>query len=171
VIFLMLLAMFQKARYAWAVFANVPLAITGGAVGLALRDLPFSVPAAVGFIALAGVSVLNGVVVTADVLRRLEEGASSDDAVAQGCVHNLRAILTTAAVAAFGFLPMAIATGAGAEVQRPLASVVIAGMVASTAQTLLVFPGILRMAMPRAVQREPRPHPAGAFPEAAELHT
>src|SRR5215471_3959626 len=174
VIFLMLLGMFQRARYAAAVFANVPLAVTGGAVGLALRGLPFSVPAAVGFIALAGVSVLNGVVVTADVLRRLEEGASSDEAVEGGSLHNLRAVITTAAVAAFGFLPMAIATGAGAEVQRPLATVVIAGMVASTALTLLVFPGILRMAMPRVVtedKRQARPAAASARPEPAQLHT
>lgn len=150
VIFLMLLALFQQARYALAVFANVPLALTGGAVGLALRDLPFSVPAAVGFIALAGVSVLNGVVISADVRRRVEEGEPPDRAVEAGSVHNLRAVITTAAVAAFGFLPMAIATGAGAEVQRPLATVVIAGMIASTVLTLLVFPGILRMAMPSA---------------------
>jgi cobalt-zinc-cadmium resistance protein CzcA len=157
VIFAMLLALFQQPRYALAVFANVPLAITGGAAGLAIRALPFSVPAAVGFIALAGVSVLNGVVVTSDVIREAAGGASPDDAVERGSVHNLRAVLTTAAVAAFGFMPMAIATGAGAEVQRPLATVVIAGMVASTALTLLVFPGILRTAMPRATQPTGRP--------------
>ena len=162
VIFAMLLALFQQPRYALAVFANVPLAITGGAVGLALRSLPFSVPAAVGFIALAGVSVLNGVVVTSDVLRKLGEGLSADEAVEGGTIHNLRAVLTTAAVAAFGFMPMAIATGAGAEVQRPLATVVIAGMVASTALTLLVFPGILRAAMPA-------PAAPGAAPAAPEM--
>jgi cobalt-zinc-cadmium resistance protein CzcA len=157
VIFLMLLALFQQARYALAVFANVPLALTGGAVGLALRDLPFSVPAAVGFIALAGVSVLNGVVISAEVRRLAEEGAPPDHAVEQGSVRNLRAVVTTAAVAAFGFLPMAIATGAGAEVQRPLATVVIAGMIASTVLTLIVFPGILRMAMPSAAGAGVRP--------------
>jgi cobalt-zinc-cadmium resistance protein CzcA len=153
IIFLMLLAMFQESRYAAAVFVNVPLALIGGAVGLWLRELPFSVPAAVGFIALAGVSVLNGVVISADVRRRMEDGSPPDTAVSLGARHNFRAVLTTAAVTACGFLPMALATGAGAEVQRPLATVVIFGMAASVPLTLLVFPGVLRMWL--------RPEPAG----------
>jgi cobalt-zinc-cadmium resistance protein CzcA len=160
-IFLMLLAMFKNARYAGAVFANVPLALIGGILGLAVRGLPFSVPAAVGFIALAGVSVLNGVVITADVRRRFHEGASVAEAVEESAVHNLRAVLATASVAAIGFMPMALATGAGAEVQRPLATVVIAGMVVSTFLTLLVFPGILRVTLKEHV----RPHKHGPSEE------
>jgi cobalt-zinc-cadmium resistance protein CzcA len=135
----------------------VPLALIGGILGLAARGLPFSVPAAVGFIALAGVSVLNGVVITADVRRRFHEGASVAQAVEQSALHNLRAVLATASVAAIGFMPVALATGAGAEVQRPLATVVIAGMVVSTFLTLLVFPGILRVTLREHV----RPHKHG----------
>ena len=102
---------------------------------------------AVGFIALAGVSVLNGVVMVNDVKRRAQSGDAIDDAIDRGAVHTMRAVVTTGAVAAFGFMPMALATGAGAEVQRPLATVVIGGILFSTFLTLFVLPGVLRIAL------------------------
>jgi cobalt-zinc-cadmium resistance protein CzcA len=147
IIFGMLLWMFQNLRLALAVFALVPLSMTGGMLGLALRGLPFSLPAAVGFIALGGIAVLNGVVIASEVRRRRVLGEPLDEAVTRGAVVVARAVLTTAAVAALGFLPMALATSAGAEVQRPLATAVIAGMVLGTALTLLVLPGLLRVAL------------------------
>jgi cobalt-zinc-cadmium resistance protein CzcA len=147
VIFGMLLWMFQNLRLAIAVFALVPLSLTGGMVGLLARGLSFSLPAAVGFIALGGIAVLNGVVIASEVRRLLVEGRPLDEAVTRGSAAVLRAVLTTAAVAALGFLPMALATSAGAEVQRPLATAVIAGMLLGTALTLLVLPGILRVAL------------------------
>ncbi|CAN5899323.1 CusA/CzcA family heavy metal efflux RND transporter [soil metagenome] len=154
IIFGMLLAMFQSARYAAAVFAVVPFALIGGILGLVGRGLAFSIPAAVGFIALAGVAVLNGVVMAADVKRRIEQGAPLDDALVDGATHTMRAVLTTGAVAAFGFIPMAIATGAGAEVQRPLATVVVSGILVSTLLTMFVLPGVLQIAMRGAKPEE-----------------
>src|SRR6185436_17141109 len=106
IIFGMLLWMFQNLRLAFAVFALVPLSLTGGMLGLAARGLPFSLPAAVGFIALGGIAVLNGVVIASEVRRRRVLGESLDDAVTRGSVAVARAVLTTAAVAALGFLPM-----------------------------------------------------------------
>lgn len=147
VIFGMLLWMFGNVRLAIAVFALVPLSLTGGMLGLLARSLSFSLPAAVGFIALGGIGVLNGVVVASEVRKRLDHGESLDDAVNHGAAHSLRAVLTTAAVAALGFSPMAIATGAGAEVQRPLATAVVIGMIFGTALALVVLPGLLRMAL------------------------
>ena len=147
IIFGMLLWMFQSARYAAAVFAVVPFALIGGILGLVGRGLSFSIPAAVGFIALAGVAVLNGVVMAADVKRRIEDGAPLDDAITGGATNTMRAVLTTGAVAAFGFIPMALATGAGAEVQRPLATVVVTGILVSTFLTMFVLPGVLQIAM------------------------
>jgi cobalt-zinc-cadmium resistance protein CzcA len=147
IIFGMLLWMFQSARYAGAVFAVVPFALIGGILGLVGRGLSFSIPAAVGFIALAGVAVLNGVVMAADVKRRIESGAPLEDAIMLGATGTMRTVLTTGAVAAFGFIPMALATGAGAEVQRPLATVVVMGILVSTLLTMFVLPGVLRIAM------------------------
>jgi cobalt-zinc-cadmium resistance protein CzcA len=144
IIFGMLLMMFRNSRYAFAVFAVVPFAIAGGIFGLVARGLSFSIPAAVGLIALAGVSVLNGVVLTNDVKKRLEEGMPLEAAITTGSAHTMRAVITTGAAAAFGFLPMAIATGAGAEVQRPLATCVIGGIALSTALTMFLLPGVLR---------------------------
>jgi cobalt-zinc-cadmium resistance protein CzcA len=158
IIFGMLLWMFQSVRYASAVFAVVPFALIGGIFGLVGRGLAFSIPAAVGFIALAGVAVLNGVVMAADVKRRVEEGAELDEAVVVGAAHTMRAVLTTGAVAALGFLPMALATGAGAEVQRPLATVVVSGIVVSTLLTLFVLPGVLQIAVGiKRLGRRPSP--------------
>jgi heavy metal efflux system protein len=141
----MLLSMFKNFRFATAVFLLVPLAAIGGMMGLLARGLPFSLPAAIGFIALGGISVLNGVVIATEAKHRIVEGMENVKAIERGAVASLRAVLTTGAVAAFGFLPMALSTGAGSEVQKPLATVVIAGIGLSTILTLLVFPGILQM--------------------------
>jgi cobalt-zinc-cadmium resistance protein CzcA len=154
VIFFMLLWMFGDARYAVAVFAVVPFGLIGGICGLVGRGLPFSIPAAVGFIALAGVSVLNGVILASDVKRRIALRTGLADAIAEGAAHTMRAVLTTGAVAALGFLPMALASGAGAEVQRPLATVVISGIVLSTALTLFLLPGILQIALAGDASRQ-----------------
>jgi len=123
-----------------AVFAVVPFALTGGMLGLIARGLSFSIPAAVGFIALAGVSVLNGVVLASAVREKLDSGWPLEEAILEGSTGTLRAVLTTGAVAAFGFLPMALATSAGAEVQRPLATVIIGGILSSTFLTLVLLP-------------------------------
>ncbi|MCB9704096.1 MAG: efflux RND transporter permease subunit [Myxococcales bacterium] len=152
VIFVMLMWIFGDSRYAAAVFAVVPFALTGGLVGLIIRDMSFSIPAAVGFIALAGVAVLNGVVLASEVRRYLDEGESFDHAVSHGAVHTMRAVLTTGAVAAFGFMPMALATGAGSEVQRPLATVVVFGIGASTLMTMFLLPCVLKIAIRREQQ-------------------
>ena len=168
IIFGMLLWMFQAPRYAIAVFAVVPFALTGGALGLVLRNISFSIPAAVGFIALAGVSVLNGVVLASAVREKLDSGWPLDEAILEGSTQTMRAVLTTGAVAAFGFLPMALATGAGAEVQRPLATVVICGILLSTALTLFLLPGVLRLALfVKRRERRPYAEPAGVDPEVA----
>jgi len=145
IIFGMLLWMFREIRFATAVFILVPLTLTGGMVGLLLSGLPFSLPATVGFIALGGIGVLNGVVVANEVRRYLDQGMELDSAICRGTSHSLRAVLTTATVAALGFLPMATATSAGSEVQRPLARVVVVGMLFGIVLTLGVLPGILRL--------------------------
>jgi cobalt-zinc-cadmium resistance protein CzcA len=122
------------------VFSGVPLALTGGVAALLLRGIPLSISAGVGFIALSGVAVLNGLVIIAFIERLRDEGKSVLEAVYEGAVTRLRPVLMTALVASLGFVPMAIATGAGAEVQRPLATVVIGGIISSTILTLLVLP-------------------------------
>ena len=140
-IFLLLFATFGSVRQALLVFTGVPFAVTGGVVGLFLRGMPFSITAGVGFIALSGVAVLNGVVLVSAINRLRETGASSvREAVRLGAAQRLRPVLMTALVAALGFVPMAINTGIGAEVQRPLATVVIGGIVSATLLTLLVLP-------------------------------
>jgi cobalt-zinc-cadmium resistance protein CzcA len=147
IIFGMLVLTFGSVRLAAAVFSLVPLALIGGVLGLLAREMIFSLPAAVGFIALGGIAVMNGVVMTNEVLGRLNEGAALDEAVGEGAAQTLRAILTTAAVAALGFLPMAMNSGAGSEVQRPLATVVVCGIFLATLLMLVVFPGILTLAL------------------------
>ena len=169
IIFGMLLWMFGSSRYAFGVFAVVPFAIAGGIFGLVGRGLSFSIPAAVGLIALAGVSVLNGVVLTNDVKVRLERGDPLDEAVISGSVHTLRAVLTTGAAAAFGFLPMAIATGAGAEVQRPLATCVIGGIALSTALTMFLLPGVLR-ALLKGHEHTPKVTPSRRSTDLPQAH-
>ena len=148
-IFVMLLSAFGSARDAMLVFSGVPLALTGGVLALFLRGLPFSITAAIGFIALSGVAVLNGVVLVSYIRKLRAEGASVEDAVTGGCTIRLRPVLMTALVASLGFVPMAIATGTGAEVQRPLATVVIGGIISSTLLTLVVLPVLYRMAHAR----------------------
>ena len=127
------------------VFSGVPLALTGGIVALWLRGMPFSISAAVGFIALSGVAVLNGLVMVIFINQLRREGAALDDAIVRGSLTRLRPVLMTALVASLGFVPMALATGTGAEVQRPLATVVIGGLMSSTALTLVVLPALYRI--------------------------
>jgi cobalt-zinc-cadmium resistance protein CzcA len=124
------------------VFSAVPMALAGGVFALLLRGIPFSITAAVGFIALSGVAVLNGLVMMSAIRKRREEGADEDDAIIGGAMERVRPVLMTALVASLGFVPMALATGTGAEVQRPLATVVIGGLITSTLLTLLVLPAI-----------------------------
>ncbi len=128
-----------------AVFSAIPLAIAGGVFALALRGIPFSISAAVGFIALSGVAVLNGLVMMSSIRRRLDEGVSPDEAIAGGALERFRPVLSTALVASLGFVPMALATGTGAEVQKPLATVVIGGLITATALTLFVLPAISKL--------------------------
>ena len=127
------------------IFSGVPLALTGGVLALWLRDIPLSISAGVGFIALSGVAVLNGLVMVSFIKTLREEGRLLDDAIVEGALTRLRPVLMTALVAALGFVPMAFNTGIGSEVQRPLATVVIGGIVSSTLLTLLVLPGLYRM--------------------------
>jgi cobalt-zinc-cadmium resistance protein CzcA len=139
-IFVLLYMTFNAAGPALLIFLNVPMAATGGVFALALRGMPFSISAAIGFIALFGVAVLNGVVLMTYVLERQRDGLGPQAAARRGAEVRLRPVLTTALVASLGFVPMALSTSAGAEVQRPLATVVIGGLVTSTALTLLVLP-------------------------------
>ncbi len=143
-IFALLYWAFNSAKDAAIVFSGVPLALTGGVVALALRGIPLSISAGVGFIALSGVAVLNGLVMIAFIRKLREQGDALEDAVVDGALGRLRPVLMTALVASLGFLPMAFNVGAGAEVQRPLATVVIGGIVSSTALTLLVLPLLYR---------------------------
>ncbi|MFC7782120.1 efflux RND transporter permease subunit [Legionella taurinensis] len=133
---------FGSAPAALLIFSGVPLALTGGIVALWLRGIPFSISAGVGFIALSGVAVLNGVVMVSFIRSLIEEGQELKNAIVQGALTRLRPILMTALVASLGFVPMAINVGAGSEVQRPLATVVIGGILSSTFLTLLVLPGL-----------------------------
>lgn len=139
-VFMLLFAMFGNIRDGLLVFTGVPFALTGGIVALWLRDIPLSISAGVGFIALSGVAVLNGLVMIAYIRSLREEGMALDSAIQQGALTRLRPVLMTALVASLGFIPMALATGTGAEVQRPLATVVIGGILSSTLLTLLVLP-------------------------------
>ena len=145
-IFGLLFMSFGNVRDALLVFTGVPLALTGGIAALWLRDIPLSISAGIGFIALSGVAVLNGLVMISFIASLRAEGKPIDAAVEEGCLTRLRPVLMTALVASLGFVPMAIATGAGAEVQRPLATVVIGGIISSTLLTLVVLPAIYRMA-------------------------
>jgi len=145
VIFGLLFTAFGSARDAAVIFSGVPLALTGGVLALWLRDIPLSISAGVGFIALSGVAVLNGVVMIAFVRKLRAEGDDLDDAIRDGALGRLRPVLMTALVASLGFVPMALNVGAGSEVQRPLATVVIGGIVSSTLLTLLVLPALYRL--------------------------
>jgi cobalt-zinc-cadmium resistance protein CzcA len=144
VIFGLLFMAFGSAKDAAIVFSGVPLALTGGVIALALRGIPLSISAGVGFIALSGVAVLNGLVMIAFIKKLREQGDPLDEAIVDGALGRLRPVLMTALVASLGFVPMALNVGAGSEVQRPLATVVIGGIVSSTLLTLLVLPALYR---------------------------
>ena len=144
-VFTLLFAMFGNVRDGLIVFTGIPFALTGGILALWLRDIPLSISAAIGFIALSGVAVLNGLVMISSIRALRETGMHVPEAVHTGAVSRLRPVLMTALVASLGFIPMAIATGTGAEVQRPLATVVIGGIVSSTILTLLVLPLLYRL--------------------------
>jgi cobalt-zinc-cadmium resistance protein CzcA len=137
------------AVLALTVFSAVPLAVAGGVFTIALRGIPFSVSAAVGFIAVSGVAVLNGLVLMSSIRRRLDMGEDVSTAILRGTLERVRPVLMTALVASLGFVPMAIATGTGSEVQSPLATVVIGGLITSTALTLFVLPAICNLVLKR----------------------
>ncbi len=139
-IFVLLFATFGGFKDALLVFTGVPMALTGGVAALWLRGIPLSISAGVGFIALSGVAVLNGLVMISFIRKLREDGTPLENAIREGAHTRLRPVLMTALVASVGFLPMALATGTGAEVQRPLATVVIGGILSSTALTLVVLP-------------------------------
>ena len=145
-IFGLLLTLFSTVRDAAIVFSGVPLALTGGVAALALRDIPLSISAGVGFIALSGVAVLNGVVMLSFISDLRKRGEALSEAIRHGALTRLRPVLMTALVASLGFVPMALNVGTGAEVQRPLATVVIGGIISSTVLTLLVLPALYLLA-------------------------
>jgi cobalt-zinc-cadmium resistance protein CzcA len=154
-VFGLLFMMFNNLKDGLLVFTGIPFALTGGVMALWLRDIPLSISAGVGFIALSGVAVLNGLVMIAFIRNLREEGRSLADAINEGALTRLRPVLMTALVASLGFIPMALATGTGAEVQRPLATVVIGGILSSTILTLLILPALYQLAHHR--DEEPIP--------------
>jgi cobalt-zinc-cadmium resistance protein CzcA len=173
IIFLLLYATFGNVRDGLLVFTGVPFALTGGIVALWLRDIPLSISAAVGFIALSGVAVLNGLVLIMFINKLRQDGLALEQAVREGAMVRLRPVLMTALVASLGFIPMALATGTGAEVQRPLATVVIGGILSSTLLTLLVLPVLYRLVYRRdkeakdfTAESAPSPAKAQQSPEA-----
>jgi cobalt-zinc-cadmium resistance protein CzcA len=153
----LLLAAFRSVKDALVIFSGVPLALTGGVLALWLRGIPLSISAAVGFIALSGVAVLNGLVLVSFIRSLRAQGRGLDDAITEGAITRLRPVLMTALVASLGFVPMAFNSGIGSEVQRPLATVVIGGIISSTILTLLVLPGLYRLVYGRAAGSEPLP--------------
>ena len=160
-IFLLLYLNFGSLRPATLIFVNVPMAAIGGIAALALRGMPFSVTAGIGFIAVFGVAILDGVVLVGYIEEERAAGASARDAARDGAEKRLRPVLTTALVATIGFIPMAVSTSAGAEVQRPLATVVIGGLITATLLTLLVLPALYPLAArlgQRARKREMAEH-------------
>ncbi len=164
IVFLLWLA-FGRVKPALLVFANIPFAAVGGVLALLARDIPFSISAGVGFIALFGVAVLNGLVLVSFCLHLQERGMSPRDAIAQAAEMRLRPVLMTALVAALGFVPMALSTAPGSEVERPLATVVIGGLITATALTLLLFPAVYALA-----NRRPRTVDGGAPTEGGDQH-
>lgn len=162
-IFGLLMALFRSAKDSLVVFSGVPLALTGGIAALLLRDIPFSISAGVGFIALSGVAVLNGVVMLTFIRQLIDEGRPLEDAIREGALARLRPVLMTALVASLGFVPMALNVGLGSEVQRPLATVVIGGIISATLLTLVVLPALYRMVHGRSADDEnPETSPVSA---------
>ena len=157
-VFGLLYASFRSVKDSLLVFSGVPLALTGGVAALLLRDIPFSISAGVGFIALSGVAVLNGLVIISFIRALRAEGRPLELAIEEGCLTRLRPVLMTALVAGLGFIPMALATGAGSEVQRPLATVVIGGIISSTFLTLLTLPVLYRMVHGKDLSAEELPN-------------
>ena len=160
-IFGILFVALRSVSSALAVYSAVPLGLAGGVFGLFLAGLPFSISAAVGFIVLSGVTVLNGLVVMTSIRQHIDEGLPINAAIAGGMMERVRAVLITGVVPAIGFVPMAIATGRGAEVQKPLAIVVIAGLIVATLLTLFVLPAISKLLL----HRSPRKHVEGEYAE------
>lgn len=158
-IFGLLFLLFGSLKDAAVVFSGVPLALTGGVAALLLRGIPFSISAGVGFIALSGVAVLNGVVMLSFIRQLREEGMGLTEAIREGALTRLRPVLMTALVASLGFVPMALNVGIGSEVQRPLATVVIGGIISSTILTLVVLPALYALVHGRKPRTEPQ-HPA-----------
>jgi cobalt-zinc-cadmium resistance protein CzcA len=163
----LLYGLFRSLKDAAIVFSGVPLALTGGVLALLLRGLPLSISAGVGFIALSGVAVLNGVVMVSFIRALRAQGRPLDAAIREGALTRLRPVLTTALVASLGFIPMAFNVGAGAEVQRPLATVVIGGVISSTMLTLLVLPALYRL-VHRETEREDEAWEGASAPAPAE---
>lgn len=145
VILLLLYTAFNSVKHALIVFTGVPLALTGGIIAIYLRDIPFSISAAVGFIALSGIAVLNGLVLISFINQLAKEKTNLDEAIKEGSLTRLRPVLMTALVASLGFIPMALSSGTGAEVQKPLATVVIGGLISSTLLTLLILPALYKV--------------------------
>lgn len=152
-------------RQALAVYSAIPLALAGGVFALLLTGLPFSVSAAVGFIVLSGVTVLNGLVVMTSINQRMSENRPVDEAIVMGTMERVRAVLMTGIVPAIGFVPMALATGTGAEVQKPLAIVVIGGLITSTLLTLFVLPAISHLLLRGRMKR----HDPGNYDDVNQL--
>ncbi|HEY0597666.1 CusA/CzcA family heavy metal efflux RND transporter [Sphingopyxis sp.] len=164
-ILLLLYGALGSVRDAAIVFTGVPLALVGGILALALRGMPFSISAAVGFIALSGIAVLNGLVMVTSIQQLIAEGMARAEAAKAGALARLRPVVMTALVASLGFVPMALATGAGAEVQKPLATVVIGGLISATLLTLFVLPTLYaRYGRPRVRESDIETAPAGAVP-------
>ncbi|WP_050469409.1 CusA/CzcA family heavy metal efflux RND transporter [Herbaspirillum chlorophenolicum] len=161
-VFVLLFAMFGNVKDGLLVLTGIPFALTGGVLALSLRGIPMSISAAVGFIALSGVAVLNGLVMLSFIRSLREDGIPLSRAVSEGAMARLRPVLMTALVASLGFVPMALATGTGAEVQRPLATVVIGGILSSTILTLLVLPLLYQLAYRREEGEDAAARPASA---------
>lgn len=166
-VFVLLFAMFGNIKDGLLVFTGIPFALTGGILALWLRDIPLSISAAVGFIALSGVAVLNGLVMISFIRNLRDNGLGLDKAIHEGALTRLRPVLMTALVASLGFVPMALATGTGAEVQRPLATVVIGGILSSTVLTLLVLPVLYRLMHRKDEDEPPEEDPIGLMPPAS----
>jgi len=161
-IFALLLTLFGNVRDAAIVFTAVPLALTGGVLALSLRGMPFSISAGIGFIALSGIAVLNGVVMVSFIRKLHLKGHAWESAIREGALTRLRPVLMTAVTDAIGFIPMAFNVGPGAEVQRPLATVVIGGVVSATLLTLVVLPALYRMVHPSEKKIPSSPSLSGA---------
>ncbi len=155
-IFVLLYTTFGSLKPAILIFVNVPAAASGGIFLLASRGMPLSISAGVGFIALSGVAVMNGLVLVSYIRQLRSEGVAPVDAARQGALDRFRAMIMAPLVAALGFVPMALSTSAGSEVQRPLATVVIGGLVTSTLLTLLVLPSIYRWFAEKPARTEGR---------------